>query len=113
MYCVYKHTSPNAKKGYNIALGGCTIGKHSPETINKIRLHHKGTRGYHFSEAQKQKISASKDSCKKAVICIELDAVYSSASEAARALGLRQANITSCCKGRLHTTGGFHWGYIK
>lgn len=103
------HDSTNPQNGYNISLGG---GAHNPETIVKIRMNHKGTRGYHFSEEQKKNISKSKDGCKKAVICLELGEIYPSATAAARAHNLKQSNITACCKGRLYTTGGFHWGYI-
>lgn len=33
--------------------------------------------------------------------------------EAARAMGLRHAGITACCKGRQKTAGGFNWKYKK
>ena len=47
------------------------------------------------------------------VYCVELDKVFKSGKEAAKELGISNQNITSCCKGKLKTTGGYHWRYAE
>ena len=47
----------------------------------------------------------------KPVYCEELNKIFDGAHAAARELNLFQANITNCCKGKLKTTGGYHWRY--
>ena len=46
---------------------------------------------------------------KKPVYCVELDRVFESGAQAAKELGLNAGNISSCCKGRIKTCGGYHW----
>lgn len=41
-----------------------------------------------------------------------LIARYESISEAARQTGIRQSNISACCRERLNSTGGYKWKYI-
>ena len=38
---------------------------------------------------------------------------WSSEREAAKELGIHQANISKCCKGELNKTGGFRWRHIQ
>ena len=47
----------------------------------------------------------------KPVICIETNVRYESATDASRKTGLNQVSICSVCRGRLITTGGYHWRY--
>ena len=49
----------------------------------------------------------------KPVYCIELDKTFYGAREAARELGLHNSSIIKCCKGKLKTTGGYHWRYAE
>lgn len=49
----------------------------------------------------------------KKVLCVELKKVFDSVNSAATALNLHQPNISACCKGRLKTTGGYHWEYVE
>ena len=49
----------------------------------------------------------------KPVYCEELDMVFYGARQAARELGLDNSNIIKCCKGKLKTTGGFHFRYAE
>ena len=49
----------------------------------------------------------------KPVYCEELDRVFDGAIQAARELGLHNSNIISCCKGKLKTTGGYHFRYAE
>ena len=65
----------------------------------------------HPCSEQKRKniIAAKKD--KKAVICIETGIEYESIQECARQLKLHATNICKVLKGKLKTTGGFHFKY--
>ena len=49
----------------------------------------------------------------KKVLCIELNRVFNSQSEAARELGLDSRNISKCCLGKYKTTGGLHFQFYK
>lgn len=49
---------------------------------------------------------------RKAVRCVETNAVYESACEAARQKGLLNSKINNCCNGVRKTTGGFHWEFV-
>lgn len=46
----------------------------------------------------------------KRVECIELGKIFNSLAEAKRETGAN--NIHAVCKGRIKTSGGFHWRYI-
>lgn len=46
------------------------------------------------------------------VYCVELDKVFESQTQAAKELGLEQTNISKVCRGKLKTTGGYHWTFI-
>lgn len=65
---------------------------HSTEAIEKMRAHGANN---------------------KAVQCIETGAIYRSAEEAGRAVGISGNGIAGCCKNKPHynTAGGYHWRY--
>lgn len=45
----------------------------------------------------------------KAVYCVETHTTYYSVGEAARALGVSAGNVSKVCRGRIKSTGGFHF----
>lgn len=47
----------------------------------------------------------------KPVVCIETGELFSGMHEAAEAKGLAATKICAVCRGRRHTTGGYHWRY--
>lgn len=47
----------------------------------------------------------------KKIYCVELDKIFESGKKAAEELGLHNSHITSCCKGKQKTTGGYHFRY--
>ena len=49
----------------------------------------------------------------KPVKCIETGIIYPSAYDVKRKLGISDSSIGSCCRGKRHTTGGFHWTYVN
>lgn len=48
----------------------------------------------------------------KAVLCVELNKIYSSATEAATELNISISGICNCAAGRRTTAGGYHWKYL-
>ena len=49
----------------------------------------------------------------KPVYCVELNRVFDGARKAARELELDNSHIIKCCKGKLKTTGGYHFRYAE
>ena len=49
----------------------------------------------------------------KPVKCVETGKEYWSASEAHRQTGIAISHICDACNGKLKTSGGFHWEWIK
>lgn len=47
------------------------------------------------------------------VLCVELQVLYPSMTEAADHSGVDVGNICRCCKGKLRTAGNLHWKYAK
>lgn len=95
MYGVHLEISEERKrqqseimKGSRNPFYGC---KHSEETKRKMRENNK---------------------TKKAVLCIETETVFPSASEAYRQTGVYQDSITKCCRGTQCSAGGYHWKYV-
>jgi len=105
------YNSADPRYGYNISSGGLNSDmKHSKQSKAKIKCNHKGTSGYHFTDQQKQHIALSK---KKRVLCVELNLIFPSMSEAADYFGGTYSNISACCHGRLETSCGYHWRVIE
>ena len=48
----------------------------------------------------------------KPIRCLETGIIYSNSYEASRQLGIDRANISSCCIGKRHTAGGFHFEFV-
>lgn len=90
----------------------------SEETKQKIAEAKKGERhpmfGKHQSVEHKQKRAEAK---KKPIIGTNKETGFTvefkSAKDAAIALNIYAGNITTCCKGRLKSTGGWHFEYKK
>lgn len=100
-----------AKKGEKHPM----YGKHpSEETRKKLSEAKKGEKHYnfgkHLSEEHKKKISESNN---KKVICVETGQVFDSIKEAGEIMGVFPTSISACCRGKLNTTGGFHWKYYE
>lgn len=47
------------------------------------------------------------------VQCIETGIVYSSATKAAKQVGISQSCVSACCNGKQKTAGGYHWKYYS
>ena len=49
---------------------------------------------------------------KKQIICLETQKIFESAKDAAESLGVSETSIRNACRGKSHTSGGYHWAYI-
>lgn len=79
--------------------------KVSEETKRKLSESCKGRK--HTEEARR-KISEAQY---KKVYCIELDRIFNSIKEASNELKINGGHISSCCRGKRKTCGGYHWIY--
>ena len=66
---------------------------------------------YEYNNNYGSRIEKAAKSCCKPIYCEELNRTFESGTAAARELGLDNSHITKCCKGKLKTTGGFHFRY--
>ena len=91
--------------GYNTTPGGSgRPHSQSEEVKQKIS---KSLKGRVFTAEHKAKISKTLN--RKQVVCIELNTVYESISEASRQTGIRRENIKSAVNGLRASAGGYHW----
>ena len=107
---------------------------HTQDTKNLISANNIGKTGHQISEYQKQrareanigkivsqetrdKLSKSQkgktphNKNKRQVYCVELNIIFSSASDAAKKLKLASYGILECCRHNRYTCGGYHWEY--
>lgn len=110
-------------KSYNLATGGKVNRgwKHSDETKEKMRLNNLGENNPNYgkspSKETREKISkALKGKGTKKVEQIdkntlEVIKVWDSLSEVERQLNIPVTNISSACKGKQKTAGGYKWRY--
>ena len=77
---------------------------------HKVKLRKPKSITHPCSKETREKIIANKKD-KKAIICIETGIEYESIQECARQLNLYATNICKVLKGKIKTTGGFHFKY--
>lgn len=90
----------------------------SEETCRKLS---KALTGRTFSEEHRKHISESKlgvyvgknNPRARKVLCIETGVIFDTIKEAGEFIGGSPKNITTCCRGRLNTSGGYHWQYVE
>ena len=114
--------SANRNKGYNIDLGGNSIGKLSEETKQKMSLNNaKPNLGKHLPEETKRKMSEShkgKNNPKsKPVICITTMTIFDTARDGADYYNTQNQSIAQCCSGKRKSAGKYNnqklvWKYI-
>lgn len=123
--------SPEARKKLSQSMMGNQNALGHPCSEEKKRKISEAQKGRKFTEEHKQKLSEAAKKrhvpCseekkkklsqnypnKKQVYCVELDTVYESVQECARQLGVQATNVSKVCKGKLHTTGGYHLKYYN
>lgn len=77
--------------------------KHTPEALQIM------------SENRKGKAVGADNGWARSVLCVELNRVFPSMSDAARELGLPvkvSSYISACCRGDQKTACGYHWQYV-
>jgi group I intron endonuclease len=109
-----------ARKGKPSKLKGRKMPKEFGEMISRIKKaqHLVGwNRGIPMTDAAKAKASATLKGRiapnKKKVICIETGEIFDTIRLAAKNKNTSENNLCSCLKGRLRTSGGFHWKYFE
>lgn len=132
---ISENRSADPMYGYNVSLGGNSIGKHSEETRKKIGDRR---RGIHHTEEAKRKMSEahtgktlSEEHLQKLrtaqfgekhhrarAVCQftlygDFVARYECISDAARQTGIPNQNIVKCCQGQRAYAGGFVWVYAE
>ena len=83
--------------------------KLSEEHKRAISLAKTGKSHKSLSEEARKKISNSHK--KNKIYCLETDTVYESIQECSRQLNVLATNICKCCKGKINSTGGYHFSY--
>lgn len=125
-YGIGHKVSKEARRKISERLMGNTNGKGqklSPEKIRALadarnneetrRKMSEAQMGKKHSEETKGKLSEShKGLGAKSVVCIETGVVYNSIKDALKWAGIKKSgSISACCKGTVHTAGGYHWCY--
>lgn len=81
----------------------------------RLSEYRKGKKGKKHSEETKRKIGEAqknrKDQSKK-VLCVETGEIFESMAEAERKTGVNNHHISEVCRGKLKTTGGYHWKWL-
>lgn len=115
-----KHSSKTIEHLRKINTGK----KQSEETIQKRANKELGELNHFYGKTHtiesRKKISESRKKytgnkhprCRK-VLCVETGKVYDYIRLAQIETGVHETHISSCCKGKLKTAGGFHWRYEK
>lgn len=103
-----KICSEEKKKKISEAQKGKTFSKEHRQNISIAK---RGKSHKPISVEARKKIA---DAHKKSMVyCEEQNKIYPSIQECARQLNLFATNICKCCKGRIKSTGGFHFRYYN
>lgn len=102
IYYIKKYKSLITENGYNIELGGNSVGKHSEETKKKISEAQLGEKNHMFNKTGKLNAKS------KPVIELTTGKTYESANLAANDLGLEFSHVCSVARGER----GSHKGYV-
>ena len=77
------------------------------ETLD--RLHREGSLSVKRITALEDYAVSLASRPRRRVVCLETGEVFDSVSEAARAAGVSQSNISACLNGKARTAAGLHW----
>lgn len=89
-----------------------------PNIKEKIMGSNNGMHGKHHTEEAIGKIKEKRKNVKKKkeirrVLCVELNMIFSNASQAAKYFNMTSAaNILNVCYGKRQTCGGYHWKFV-
>lgn len=102
----------NPMYGYNKSSGGRWGSKGTTRNDDFKYMVSKNNRIRYrksLSTEERAKYDAKRRCAGNPVRCVESGVIYKSFRDAQRQTGVSEANIRSCCAGRLKTSGGFHW----
>lgn len=84
------HKTCDRKYGYNKSLGG--------------EYSRYGVTNLHYNQRKNNRASRS-------VVCVELNIVFDTMTDAKERLKIDVSAIAKCCKGQRKRAGGYHWQY--
>ena len=97
---IKKFNSADKKFGYNVELGGNSVGKHSEETKSKISQAQIGNKNHMYGKR------GSENATSKAIIDLTTGIIYESAMITAEKLGLNFSHICAVSRRTRGSTGG-------
>ena len=59
----------------------------------------------------KSDLTGANNPSARRVICLTTNEVFDTMKEACKKYGINPSNLSSCCRGKLKTTGGMRWKY--
>jgi predicted GIY-YIG superfamily endonuclease len=87
---INKHKTSDRKYGYNNSLGG--------------EYSRYGVKDLHYNQRESNPAS-------KSVVCVELNVVFNTMTDAHEKMSVDVSAIAKCCKGQRKSAGGYHWRY--
>lgn len=127
-YWLDYYQSYDADKGYNICkVAGTTEGvthteewrqEHSEWLKDKWATDEEYRKFWHDKMSGENNYfygkdcSGDKNGHAKAVLCVELNKIYTTVNEASKCSGTSRQNISHVLNGRQETAGGYHWEYV-
>lgn len=99
---IKKYASLTSQNGYNVELGGNSVGKHSEETKRKISEAQIGNKNHMYGKV------GSLNATSKRVIELTTGRIYESAMLASKELGINFSHVCAVARG----TRGSHKGYV-
>lgn len=109
---IEKLSLTDPRYGYNKSSGGrCGSRGAKRDDAFRYAISKKNRERYRNSLSAEERIKydAKRRLLGQPVRCVESGMIYKSFRDAQRQTGISEANIRSCCVGRLKTSGGFHW----
>lgn len=101
-YYIKEYQSLVSEQGYNVELGGSSVGKHSEETKKKISQSQLGEKNHMFGKKGSQNVTSKK------ILELTTGKIYESASLAAEDLNINFSHACAVARGKR----GSHKGYV-
>ena len=106
IYYIQFYSSLTSQNGYNVELGGNSVGKHSEETKRKISEAQTGEKNHRFGKTGKE------DAMSKPIIELTTGKTFESANLAAKFFDLCFSHVCAVARGERGSTGGKIFRYL-